>query len=300
MPTQDKPDLCDASDTDDVYRLAYDLAAWGLRNRECTEDDAVDWVLGHPHAEKLPRGSRGSLNPTKHHITNGAKKAVAKYDPTIRGKGSYDPDPLHELAARIAGSGVTHERYLLAVISLCFKNETYTPVVTGTLLSELVGVNESSACDVLRIWSETLAYGFFTGRPTFDGETGHGRVWSVNVGWLPTSKPKHLPGCNRSKARCQCPGMSQTALAIIAAAKDSWGKVRHFESWLATLKSGTGVSITDVCVNTGMTRYEAKKQLEAAEGTLLKTGTFAGGRVRRRGADGKFRWVNQGQTWFVA
>lgn len=298
MPGRPKPDLCDACDTDDVYRLAYDLAAWGLRNGECDEYTAVDWVLNHPHEAKLPRGSHARLNPTEHHIRSGAAVAVEKFTPGLRP--AFNPDALHELAARIAGSGVTHERYLLGVIALCFEYETLAPVVTGTNLARVVGVAKQNASEVLRKWSTTLAYGFFLDRPSFDGQHGHGRVWPVNVGWVPTSKPKHEPGCNRAKGRCKCPAVSQNGLPIFAAAKDRSPKVRQFEEWVTSLKPDTAVTVTDVCVATGATRYAATKQLEAAEGTLLKVGTYAGGRVRKRGADGKPRWVRQGRTWFVA
>ncbi len=294
----EKPDLCEATDTDEVYMLAFKLAAWGLRNGECTEFDAVEWVLSHPHDAKLPRGSSGKLNPTKHHIVKGAGNAADSFIPGLR-TGSFDPEPLHELAARIGGSGVTHERYLLGVVALCHKFSTFTPVITGPLLAEVVGVNPSNAGEVLRKWSQTLAFGLFT-KVTYDGERGHGRVWSVDVGWVPTSKPKHLEGCNRSRDRCRCPGLSQNGVSIFAAVKIDPPKCDSFEVWVSGLKSGTPVSVTDTCKNTGLTRHAATKALKAAEGSLLKTGTYAGGRVRRRRSDGKFSWVRQGETWFVA
>lgn len=290
-----KPDLGDASDTDEVYSLAYRLAAWGLRHGECDEHSAVDWVLDHPHEAQLPRGSRARLNPTKHHITSGAKSAVEDYDPQKRR--SFDPGPLHELAARVSGSGVTHERYLLGVIALCLRPgyQTYTPVVTGPLLAEVVGVSKQNATEVLRKWSDTLAYGFFT-RVSYDGIRGHGRVWTVNPEWVPVSKPKHEPGCNRSRARCRC--VSQNGLPIFAAVKDRSPKVRQFEEWATTLSQHTPLTVTSVARELGVTRAAATKILRDHEGTLLHEGTFKG-RLRQRGADGKFRWV-QGERWFVA
>lgn len=288
-----KPDLCDACDTDDIYRLAYDLAVWGLRNGECDEYTAVDWVLAHPHEAKLPRGSHARLNPTRHHVVSGAKRAVEKFDPEVRPQ--FDREPLHELAARVAGSGVTHERYLLGVIALCFKYETLTPAITGPLLAEVVGVSKQNASEVLRKWGDTLAYGFFTGM-TYDGERGHGRIWTVNPTWTPTSKPKHDPGCNRSRARCRC--VSQNGLPIFAAAKDRSPKVRQFAEWVSTLKPRTPLTVTSVARELGVTRAAATKLLREHQGTLLDEGTFRG-RIRQRGPDGGARWVS-GERWFVA
>jgi hypothetical protein len=287
--------LENASDTDEIFRLADDLAWWAMR-RGMDPADVVDWVLDQPREAKLPRGSRG-LNPTEHHVRSGAQKAA---DNWIGGlKPSFDPDPLHELAARVSGSGVTHERYLLGAIALCFEKQTVTPVITGPLLARVTGVSEASAGEVLRKWSDTWAYGFFTG-VTFSGERGHGRVWAVDPGWIPTSKPKrHLPGCSRSGGRCKCT-MAHSAISISAAVEDRSGKVRHFEAWVTSLKSGAAVTSTDVCKALGVTRAVSTRLLKAAEGSILKTGTFEGGRVRKRGPDGKYRYVSQGQTWFTA
>jgi hypothetical protein len=44
-----------------------------------------------------------------------------------------------------------------------------------------------------------------------------------------------------------------------------------------------------------VTRHAATQLLEAAEGTLLKTGTFEGGRVFQPGGG----YVKQGKTWFT-
>lgn len=287
-----KPDLGDASDTDEIYSLAYMLAAWGLRHGECDEHSAIDWVLDHPHEAQLPRGSRARLNPTKHHITSGARKAVEAYDP--RARKAFEHEPLHALAARVSGSGVTHERYLLGAIALCFKYETLTPVITGPMLAEAVGVSKQNATEVLRKWNRTLAYGFFT-NVSYDGERGHGRIWTVDPEWMPTSKPQHDPGCNRSRARCRC--VSQNGLPIFAAAKDRSPKVRQFAEWVSTLKPRTPLTVTSVAKELGITRAAATKLLREHQGTALNEGTFRG-RVRRRGADGKARWVS-GETWFV-
>lgn len=282
-------ELAGALDTDDIYRRAYCLAGWGLRNGECDEYDAVDWVLDHPHEGRLPRGSSGRLNPTAHHIRKGAEAAVENYIPGL-GK-AFDPEPLHELAARISGSGVTHERYLLGVIALCHKYETFTPVVTGPLLAGVVGVGAASAGAVLRKWGDTLAYGFFSGRPSYDGVPGHGRIWPVDVDWTPVSKPKHLPGCNRAKGRCQCPGMSQSAISIFAAVKDRYGEVRQ---WLDSLKWKQGVTVTDACKALGVTRAEAEKILRSEEGRTFSGVSEPSTRQTRKGI------VRTPRTWLVA
>lgn len=52
-------------------------------------------------------------------------------------------------------------------------------------------------------------------------------------------------------------------------------------------------------MGTGLTRYAATKQLKAHAGGLLQVGTYEGGWVRRRGKDGVFRRIRQGETWFV-
>ncbi|BBY62192.1 hypothetical protein [Mycolicibacterium helvum] len=305
----DKPDLSDASDTDEVYRLAYELAAWGLRNGECDEFDAVDWVLGHPHESSLPRGSSGRPNATEHHITSGAKAAAESYVPGVRAK-EFDPDPLHELAARIAGSGVTHERYLLGAIALCHKFETLTPVITGPLLAGAVGVADPVAGRVLSEWSTTMAGGFFSG-VTYDGVQGHGRVWAVDVEWTPEAKPKHLPGCNRSRARCRCPGLAEgcrkTGDLSLTAAKDRSPKLRHtrrditaeFAQWLATLERRAPLTVTGVAKQLAISRAAATKLLRAQQGELLDEFTYPGGQKRRRQADGTYAWTKQGETWFV-
>lgn len=294
LPPDPKPDLGDACDTDEIYSLAYKLAAWGLRHGECDEYSAVHWVLDHPHEAQLPRGSRARLNPTEHHISSGAARAVEKFDPEMRIT-QFDPEPLHALAARVSGSEVTHERYLIGAIALCFKLETLTPVITGPMLADVVGVSKQNATEVLRKWNQTLAYGFFTG-VTYDGEKGHGRVWTVNPAWVPASKPKHEPGCNRSRARCRC--VSQNGLPIFAAAKDRSPKVRQFAEWVATLKPRAPLNATSVAKELGITRAAATKILREHQGTILDEGTFVG-RVRQRGPDGRSRWVS-GERWFVA
>ena len=243
----------------------------------------------------------GQLNPTRHHITKGAERAVEQYVPGLR-QTRFDPEPLHELAARISGSGVTHEKYLLGAIALCFKHETLTPVITGPSLAEVVGVHEQAAYKVLRQWSSTLAYGFFT-RRTYDGVPGHGRVWTVNPDWVPTSKPKHLPGCNRSKSRCQCPGLSQNGIPIFSAEKDSYTKVRQtaddsrtaFAEWVSTLNTRTPLDVTTVARQLGVTRYMATRLLREQEGELLLSGTYPGGWRYKNG-----RRTRQPETWFVA
>ncbi|MCP2626503.1 hypothetical protein NLB33_27035 [Mycolicibacterium smegmatis] len=297
MAESPKPDLTDASDTDEVYRLAYKLAAWGLRNGECDEYDAVEWVLGHAHETQLPRGSSGRLNPTEHHITKGAEKAVELYVPGLRNE--FDPEPLHGLAARVSGSGVTHEKYLLGAIALCHRYQTFTPVITGRLLAEAAGVTKSAADQVISTWSKTKAYGFFT-KVTYDGQRGHGRVWTVDPGWVPVSKPKHEPGCNRSASRCRCPGLSQSAVPIFSAVKDRYREVRQFEEWVATLKPRSPLTVTAVAKQLNITRYAATKLLREQQGKLLDEFTYQGGLTWRRDAAGVRRRSRQGETWFVA
>lgn len=260
--------------------MAYELAAWGLRNGECDEDDAVDWVLGHPHEPALPRGSSGRLNPTKHHITKGVESAVEKYEPWMHQTATFEPEPLHQLAARIEGSGVKHERYLLGAVALCFRFQTLTPVITGPLLADAVGVADPVAGRVLKEWSDSLAYGFFTG-VSYDGERGHGRVWTVNTDWVPVSKPKHRPGCNRSKARCRCPGaLSQNRLSIFTAAKDRSPKVRQpeaeFRDWVVDLPLGAKLTVTDVAAKLGVTRHKARTLLDDHRDELFGGASFPG------------------------
>lgn len=287
----DDYDLALADDTDDIYRRAYCLAGWGLRTGACSEYDAVDWVFSHAHEERLPRGSSGRLNPTAHHIRKGAEAAVDNYVP---GAGKhFDPEPLQDLAARISGSGVTHEKYLLGVIALCFKYETLTPVVTGPLLAQVVGVSRASAGEVLRKWSNTLAYGFFADRPSYDGERGHGRIWPVNVDWTPTSKPKHEPGCNRARGRCNCLELSQSAISIFTAAvKDRSGIVRQ---WLDSLTWKQQVTVSDVCKALGLTRAEATKLLRSEQGLTFEDQPTEASTRRVRGGV-----VRTPTTWHVA
>lgn len=285
-------DLLGADDTDEVYQLAYQLAAWALRNGMDSELVA-DWVLEQPRELALPRGSRGRLNPTEHHVRSGASAAVDNYVPGHHRE--FDLELIDDLERRISGSGVTHERYLLGVVELCRRYETVTPVVTGPNLAEVVGVSDRTAGEVLRKWSSTLAYGFFTG-VRFDGIRGHGRVWTVDPSWSPVSKPTHDKGCPRGK-RCTCRRV--THLSFTAVNIDE-SKCDAFDEWLESLESGTGVTVTDACRATGLTRYTAKKRLQGAEGSLLLTGTYAGGRVRKRRSDGTWSWVRQGETWFVS
>lgn len=291
----DELDLYNACDTDEIHRLAYELTAWGLRNGVVDELTAVDWALDQPRAARLPRGSSARLNPTKHHVRSGAQRAVDRFDPARMVK-TFDPGPLHELAARISGSGVTHERYLLGAVSLALRFETITPVITGPLLAGAVGgVTAQAAGAVLKSWSSTMAYGFFT-KVTYDGVAQHGRVWHLDVCWQPVSKPKHLPGCNRSRDRCECPGLCRKTVDLsLAADNDRSSKVRQLETWLASLKPGAQVTVTDTCKALGVTRHEATRLLEGAEGGPLKYGTFTGGRVFQPGK-GYFR---QGRAWFT-
>jgi hypothetical protein len=62
-----------------------------------------------------------------------------------------------------------------------------------------------------------------------------------------------------------------------------------------SLKPGASLTVTDVCKALGVTRHAATKLLEAAEGTLLKQGTFPGGRVLQPGRG----YVRRGKTWFT-
>jgi hypothetical protein len=295
----DPPDdllLENAGNTDEIFHLAFKLAAWALREG-MPGSEVVDWVLGQPRDGQLPRGSHARLNPTRHHVKSGAARAVENFIPGLRP--AFDPVPLHELAARVSGSGVTHEKYLLGVIALCFKYETLTPVITGPLLAQMTGVADQVAGKVLRKWSDTLAYGFFTG-VSYDGERGHGRVWSVDPAWVPASKPSHEPGCNRARGRCRCSGVSQNGLSIYAAAKDRSPKVRQFADWVSGLKAQTPLTVTDVARELGVTRHEATKLLKEQQGKLLVDGTWPGGRVRKRDSSGNFRWTRQGRTWYTA
>jgi hypothetical protein len=304
-PPRDKPDLGDANDTDEVYRLAYELAAWGLRNGECDEFGAFDWVMGHAHDLELPRGSSGRLNPTQHHIAKGAEAAVEKYEPRAY-KPEFDPEPLHALAGRISGFGVVSERYLLGAIALCHRYRTLTPVITGPLLAGTVGVADAVAGRVLSEWSNTLAYGFFTG-VSYDGERGHGRVWTVDPGWVPVSKPTHLPSCNRAKARCRCfSGCRKTGDLSLQLQKidhpkcdNSRDTAVEFTRWLETLERRNPLVVGDVAKQLGVTRAAATKLLRAQQGNLLDEFTYPGGIKRKRTADGKFLMVRSGETWFV-
>lgn len=297
-PPEGKPDLDDACDTDEVYRLAYELAAWGLRNGECDETNAVDWVLEHSYAPRLPRGSSGRLNPSRHHVLRGSTAAVDNYNPSAH-RPVFDPEPLHALAERVSGSGASHERYLLGAIALCHRFQTFTPVITGPLLADAVGVSPPAAYRVLGEWSSTLAGGFFSG-VTYDGERGHGRVWEVDPGWMPVSKLKHQPGCNRSKSRCRC---RNSVYLSFTAAKDSYTKVRQpdveFAAWLGTLERRTPLHVPDVAKHLGVTRAVATKLLRSQQGHLLDEFTYAGGMERKRLTNGKFVTVKSGERWFV-
>jgi hypothetical protein len=297
-PPLDKPDLLHAGDTDEVYRLAYELAAWGLRNGECDEVSAVDWTLGHPCEYELPRGSHGRLNPTAHHVTKGAEAAVEGYEPWTH-RAEFDPEPLHDLAERISGSGVKHERYLLGVIALCHRFQTLTPVITGPLLAGAVGVAKPVAGRVLAEWSNTLAGGLFTG-VTYDGKRGHGRIWTVDPGFMPVPKLKHDPGCNRSRSRCSC---RTTGDLSFTAAKDRSPNPRQpaveFAEWLATLGRRTPLTVSDVAKQLGVTRAAATKLLRSQQGKLLDEFTHLGSMTRKRTRDGNFAQVRTGETWFV-
>lgn len=287
--TDPRPDLTEAQDTDEIHRIAAQLAAWGLRNGHCDVDNVVDWVLDHPHEEKLPRGSHG-LNPTRHHIVTGAQYAADTFVPGLRTK-QFDPTALALLGGRIAGSGARHEKYLLAAVQLCEKYETWTPVITGPLLADLTGVSENSASKVLRQWSVTLADGFFT-KVTYDGIRGHGRIWHVNPDWVPVPKVVHEPGCNRSASRCRC---RKKGYLSLAADKIDNPNCDRFRAWLEAMPPNSPVTVTATCRALGITRAAATKLLREHEGTQwLKSGTYAGG--RRRTSKG---WVRQGQTWFT-
>lgn len=283
--------LTNATSTDEIYQLAYCLAGWGLRNG-MSEAEVVDWVTDQPREAALPRGSSGRLNPTRHHVESGAKAAVDNYDPNIGGASNWSPEPLHELAARVSGSGTRHERYLLGAIALCHKLQTNTPVITGPMLSEVVGVNEAAAGKVLRSWATNLADGFFTD-VTYDGVRGHGRVWHIDVDWLPVGKLTHEPGCNRSKSRCQC---RKTVYLSLTAAKDRYTKVRQTQAWLDSLKWQQPVTATDACKALGLTRAAAAKLLESEQGrTFCANPSEAGTRRTARGG-----LIRTPKTWHVA
>jgi hypothetical protein len=177
-------------------------------------------------------------------------------------------------------------------VALTFKYETLTPVITGPNLSDATGVSRTPADAVLRTWAKTLAYGFFIGIK-FDGVRGHGRVWTVNPDWIPASKPKHEPGCNRSKDRCKCVANSSTYHSQLRRIDTT--KCDRFAEWITALKPGSGVTVTEVCRALTVTRHQATQLLKAAEGALLKTGTFEGGPVFRPGRG----YVKQGKTWFT-
>ncbi|MBS1692274.1 MAG: hypothetical protein JST91_08635 [Actinobacteria bacterium] len=203
-------DLRSAVDNEEIFLLAGKLARWALRNGVVDAGGVEEWLVSQPREDRLPRRSTGRLQATERPVRNAGKGTAEWWDPSARPE--FDPEPLHALASRIAGSGVTHEKYLLGVIALCHRYETLTPTVTGRNLAEVVGVVWTTANDVLRTWSKTLAYGFFTGK-TYDGVKSHGRVWTVDPEWVPVSKPKHAKGCNRARDRCSC-GLSQNTLHI--------------------------------------------------------------------------------------
>lgn len=281
LPDHAKPSLEGAGTTDEIYDLAYRLAAWGLRNGECDKHSAADWVLGHPHEAKLPRGSTERLQSTERHITKGAEEAARKYDPSKHRRRKFDPEPLHELAARVSGSGVKHERYYLGAIALCHRLETYTPAITGPMLAEVVGVSVKCATRVLLEWNRTLGYGFFTG-VRYDGIPRHGRVWSVALDWQPTDG-KHETGCPRGK-RCNC--RKKGYLSLQAEQIDN-PKRDTFEEWVSALKPRTSLTVTEVCRKLTLTRAAATELLRSHQGGLLDDETHPGSGT-------------QGRTWFVA
>lgn len=306
MGTKPKPDLFQAGDTDEIHSLANRLAWWGIENGECGPDDAVDWVLCHPRPDMLPRGSDGRPNKTEHHVKSGARIAAENWDETKRRrKPDFNPACLEPLESRIAGSGVARERYLLAVLKLCRDHETVTPTVTGPSLADAAGVASPVASRVLKDWSGTLADGFFTS-VSYDGEKGHARIWAVNLDWSPAPRFKHEPGCNRSKARCGC---RKKGYLYLQRCRDRSPKVRQFEKHVTSLSPGDAVTIKDVCrhmsaAGCAMTTYEAKQALVSEQGNLLASGTYPGGRVRKRviEPDGtrRSRVVNLPETWFRA
>lgn len=295
-PPEPKPDLLDAADTDEIYSLAFRLAAWGLRHGECDEANAEEWVLGHTHEDKLPRGSRRRLQSTERHVRKGAEHAAGKFIPGLALR-EFDHDRLHDLAARVAGSKCRDERYLLGAIALGHRYRTTTPVITGPLLAEVVGVNDATAGRVLKRWSDTLGCGFFTG-VKYDGERGHGRVWAIDSDWQPPQRSIHAPGCNRSRSRCSCRKIGDLSLAGLS--KIDRPKCDTLDAWLSTLQDRAPVTVTDVCRRLGWTRAVATAELENAMGRTLDTATRPAGRARKRGPNGNWYSCRQGRTWFVA
>lgn len=282
-------DLTQASDTDDVNRLAAGLAAWALR-QGMHPDTVVDWVLEQPREVKLPRGTHG-LNATAHHVRKGAEYAVDTFDPAAA-RPTYDAAPIEALRKRIKASGLKQEPYLLGVTNLCDKYETVTPVITGANLAEASGKGKRGADKVVAEWARTFAYGLFTG-VRHDGVRGHGRVWTVNVEWEPIAPTTHEKGCRRGD-RCTCAKSAQNSVSILTADKIDALKRARFERWLQGLPAGSPVTVADCRKATGLTAHKAGQRLRDAEGTLLKEGTWEGGWVRKNG-----RRVRQGETWFT-
>ncbi len=278
--------LTEASCTEDIYRLAYCLAGWALRNG-MPEWEVLDWVLDQPRELTLPRGSSGKPNRTEHHVKSGAKNAIEKFDPGLLG-GSWDPEPLQELAARVEGSGAKHERYLLAAIALGLRYRTNTPVITGPLLAELAGVTKAAASRVIGLWADDLAGGLFT-QVTFDGITGHGRVWTLDTSWKPLPKLIHAPGCNRARARCSC----RTSVDLsFTAAKDRYTNQRQ---WLDGLQWKSLVTARDAAKELGLTLAAAEKLLRSEEGKTFDVGHVkAARRTARNGV------VRTPRKWVVA
>lgn len=235
-----------------------------------------------------------------------SEAAVEKYEPWAH-RVEFDPEPLHDLAERVSGSGAAHERYLLGTIALCHSYQTFTPVITGPLLAGAVGVADAVAGRVLSDWSVTLAHGFFTG-VSYDGKRGHGRVWTVNPGWEPVAKPKHLPGCNRARSRCRCfEDCRESGYLSLTAVKDRSPKARQpprdtsaeFAMWLGTMERRAPLTVADVARQLGVTRAAATKLLRAQQGNLLDDCTYPGGAARKRTEDGRFVLVRKPETWFV-
>lgn len=276
----DRPDLFDASDTDEVNLLAYKLTAWGLRNGECTEHTAVDWLLEQPRPETLPRGSRGIHQNTLHHVRLGARKAVEKYDPTIKAY-NFDAALINKLRECVAGSGCMDERYLLGALDLCDKYQTYAPVITGPLLAQVTGVSVQAAGKVLSRWRGTMAHGFFSEK-SYDGQRGHGTVFSVNLDWLPVMKFKHLPGCNRAKARCDC--LSQSSRSIFVATKidkPNCDTEHAFRELVETGKPRDEFTIESVTTALAITRAAASKLLRKYQDCYFSGSSIPADRRRR-------------------
>ena len=279
--------LTSAYDTDEIFKQALRLAGWAMRNG-MPEHEVLDWVLEQPREEILQRGSRS--DKTAHHVTQGVKLAIESFDPNVAAGSDFDPEMLHELASRIAGSGTKHERYLLGVVALCHKYRTFTPVITGVNLGEVVGTSRQAAADVLRAWSKSRADGFFT-KVTYDGTPGHGRVWWVDVDWQPVGLPVHEPGCNRAKSRCKCRKtlyLSDSAVKIGKAKCDT-------QEWLNSLEWQQPVTAAEAATALGLTKAAAAKLLDSERGKTFESAVVEAG--TRRTATGVTRTP---RTWFVA